>query len=390
MSDVQLLFIVLAVLYGWECACWIRRGGLAFVTWIGRKWHEAQPGALAGNQRGGFVFAPPLPPLGTILTARPLPLSVSPDGVLAYVSTHVNQGWRPGQSGKFLAFESIKEVRTNGKKLLVNGDLWLSFPGTESAREVTENLSRLLKIKPAQREKEIAKWMAASFDRREIEKRWEELKTQSRDLRLAANALFVHLFVITPILISQLGLKSTWLGLLLALLTLTVTASVLFRRGHKVLYPRADDERFTHTLTIALSAPTSIRAMDTLSRPLFESFHPLAVAGVFLRTAAFRAFARRVLLDIRHPALPLCPSDQPAVIATELHARTVLRRTAEEFLKRNGIDADELCQPPKPEESCRAYCPRCEAQFVDLDARCTDCGGMSVVAFPATGKVSAS
>jgi hypothetical protein len=381
---------VLAVLYGWECACWIRRGGLAFVTWLGRKWHEAQPGALVGNQRGGFVFAPLLPPLGTILTARPLPLSVSPDGVLAYVSTHVNNGWRPGQSGKFLPFDSIEEVRTNGKKLFVNGELWLSFPGTESAREVAENLSRVLKTKSSQQEKEIAKWVAASFDRREIENRWEEFKAQSRDLRLAANALFVHLFVIVPFLIWQLGLKSSWVGLLLALLTLTVTASVLFRRGHKVLYPRADDERFTHTLTIALSAPTSIRAVDTLSRPLFESFHPLAVAGVFLPKAAFRSFARRVILDIRHPALPLCPSDQLAAIATELHARTVLRRTAEEFLKRNGIDADELCQPPKPEETCRAYCPRCEAQFVDLDARCTDCGGMPVVAFPAAGKESAS
>ena len=65
MNDVQLLFVVLACLYGWECACWVRRGGLAFVTWLGRHWSAQQPGALVGNQRGGFIFVPPLPPLGT-------------------------------------------------------------------------------------------------------------------------------------------------------------------------------------------------------------------------------------------------------------------------------------------------------------------------------------
>lgn len=390
MSDVQLLFIVLAVLYGWECACWIRRGGLVFITWFGRKWREEQPGALIGNQRGGFVFAPPLPPLGTILTARPLPLSVSSEGILAYVSTHVNVGWRPAQSGKFIAFDSLKEVLTDGKKLFLNGELWLTFPGTESAREVAENLSHLLKTKPAQREKEIAKWIADSFDRREIEKRRDEFNKQSADLRVAANALFVHLFIVVPVLIWQLGLKSTWIGLLIALLVLTGTTAVLFRRAHKALYPHADDERFTHTMTIALSAPTSIRAVDALSRPLFESFHPLAVAGVFLPNAAFRAFARRVLLDIRHPALPVCPMDQPSAMATELQARTVLRQKAEDFLKRNGVDSDELCQPPEPEDNCGAYCPRCESQFVDVDASCSDCGGMPVVAFPAPGKVPAA
>src|SRR5688572_19472712 len=117
MSDVQLLFLVLAALYGWECACWLRRGSVAFTTWLGRQWHEKPPGALIGNSRGGFVFAPPLPPLGTIFTSRPLPLSVSPDGVLAYVATNVNSGWRPAQGGRFQAFDSLREVRARGKKL---------------------------------------------------------------------------------------------------------------------------------------------------------------------------------------------------------------------------------------------------------------------------------
>jgi len=79
--------------------------------------------------------------------------------------------------------------------------------------------------------------------------------------------------------------------------------------AHRALYPHAEDERFTHTLTIALAPTSALRAHDALSRPLVEMFHPLAVAKVLLPEGRFREFARPVLLDIRHPALPLCPSD---------------------------------------------------------------------------------
>ena len=85
MSEVQLLFLVLALLYGWECAVWLRRGTVAFGTWLGRAWWIRHPGTLAGNQRGGFILAAPLPPLGCLLTATQFPLSLSPEGALVWV-----------------------------------------------------------------------------------------------------------------------------------------------------------------------------------------------------------------------------------------------------------------------------------------------------------------
>ena len=123
MSEVQLLFVVLAALYGWECACWMRRGVVAFSTWLGRDWRLLHPGTLAGNQRGGFVFAAPLPPLGTILTTNQFPLSLSPEAALAFVATNVNPGFRPAQSGRFVRFDEMREVTTRGRKVRVNGGL---------------------------------------------------------------------------------------------------------------------------------------------------------------------------------------------------------------------------------------------------------------------------
>jgi hypothetical protein len=385
MSDAQLLFLVLALLYGWECACWVRRGSVAFQTWLGRTWRLAHPGALFGNQRGGFIFAAPLPPLGTFFAANQFPLSLSPEAVLAYVATNVNRDWRPAQSGRFLPFDALRDTQAKGKKVTVQGEILWRAPSMSLARHVAEALTRLAALPQSQREKAIHEFIRAGLDTRAVEQRWKEFQQHSRKVRLLGNVLFAHLFVLAPSLIWNLGLKLSWLGLLLGLVLLTVTTAVLFHRAHKKLYPSAGDERFTHTLTVALSPANAARACDTLSRPLFETFYPLAVAKVFLPENRFRQFAREVLLDIRHPALPVCPSDDSGPRATELFARTALRGAAEQLLKRSGIEPDELCRPPTPaDDSCRAYCPRCGAQFTTLDASCADCGGLKLVAF--TGK----
>ena len=385
MSDVQWLFVVLAALYGWECACWVRRGSVAFSTWLGRNWEARHPGSLLGNQRGGFIFAAPLPPLGTLLTASQFPLSLSAEGVLAYVATNVNPGWRPAQSGEFRRFDEIRAVSVRGKKLLVNGAVMLVAPSAGWARHLAGDLKRLAKLSPAEREAAIAELIHASLDTEAIERRSQELQARLRTLRWLANGLFVYLFGFAPGLIWYLGLKLSWLGLVLGLFALTTATAVFFHRAHRALYPRAEDERFTHTLTIALAPMTTMRAHDALSRSCFERFHPLALAKVFLSKADFRDFARRVLLDLRHPAEPVCTSANPAAHATELHARKTLQRAVEDWLKTNAVQPDELCKPPVPaDDSCRAFCPRCEAQFTTASGTCTDCGGLALVAFAST------
>ncbi|HEU0038939.1 MAG TPA: hypothetical protein VFR76_06675, partial [Verrucomicrobiae bacterium] len=249
MSDLQWLFLVLAALYGWECACWIRRGTVAFTTWLGRNWHEAHPGTLFGNQRGGFVFAHPLPPLGSFLAANQFPLSLSPEAALAYVATNVNPGWRPAQMGRFLPFDAIHEVRARGKKVTVNGELWLTAASASFARRVAEELARLAKLPLPERDQAVAELIRASLDERAVAQRWQDFQKQSRNLRRLSNALFVYLFVLAPALIWHLGFKLSWLGLLVGLIALTTATAVLFHRAHRALYARAEEERFTHTLT---------------------------------------------------------------------------------------------------------------------------------------------
>lgn len=384
MSDLQLLFLVLTALYGWECASWLRRGSVACTTWLGRRWRVKHPGALLGNPRGGVVFAAPLPPLGTLFTANQFPLSLSPEAALAFVSTNVNPGWRPAQSGRALSFEALREVRANGKKLRVNGKVWLVASSTTHARSLAAVILQLAKLKPGQREEAIRNLAAASLDSKGVARRCQEFDAQSRPLRWWANALVAYVFVVAPIMIWFVGLRLSWLGLLVGLCVLTGATATRFRRAHRVLYPDAGDERFTHTLTIALSPANAMRARDALSRPLLEQFHPLAVASVFLPRTDFQGFARRTLLDLRHPALPVCPGTDGVAHAAEAFWRHAVRVAAERMLKRGGMDLEDLCRPPAPaDDACCAYCPRCDAQFTSTASHCADCGGLAVKALVA-------
>ncbi|HEX5221363.1 MAG TPA: hypothetical protein VFZ59_17495 [Verrucomicrobiae bacterium] len=382
MSDVQLLFVVLAILYAWECLCWLRRGGVAFSSWLGRKWVARHPAALAGNQNGGFVFAAPMPPLGTLFVAHQLPLSFSPDGVLAFVAANVNSGWRPAQSGRFVPWSDVREARARGKKLLINGELLLHVATPGLARYLVSKIKRIAALRPDERVRAIQDLVQASLDVKAIEARRTDWHKQARPICWLANLLVVFSFGIVPALVWTLGFALTWLWLLLGLLGLALTTATWFARAHRGLYPDARDERFTHTLTIALAPTSAMRAHDTLSRPLLETFHPLAVASVLLEARAFNEFARRLLIDLRHPALPLCPNEQPAALAAENFFRQTSLVSTETFLVRQGIEPAALCRPPVlSDESSRAYCPRCETQFTSVDGRCTDCGGLALVAF---------
>ncbi len=381
MNDVQLLFVVLAALYLWECACWLRRGSVAFVTWRGRGWRVTHPGALAGNSSGGFILAAPLPPLGTVFIANQLPLSFSVDGVVAFVATNVNPGWRPPQSGAFVRWEQLGPVRVRGKKLFVNGVLFLVTATPGLARYLKSELQRVAKLSPAHRETAIAEMLRRSLDGPAIQSRLREWRARSSAVRLLANLLFLYLLLIVPGMIWYFGFGLTWLGLLLGLLALTIATAIFFDRAHRALYPNAGDERFVHTLTIALAPSSALRAHDALSRPLLESFHPLGVAKQLLPDDEFGPFARRILLDLRHPARPCVNSDEPTVVATEAGSRHALLAAAEDFLQQQGLLPEKLARAPLPlDEGCRSYCPRCEVQFTTPTGVCVDCGGLPAVA----------
>ena len=384
MSELQLMVLVLAVIYGWECLAWLRRGGVAFRTdWRGH-WRLAHPAAVLGNQTGGVVVAQPLPPLGYLVTAYQSPLSCSPDGVFSYVAQCVNPGWRPPQAARYFSFAEIKTITVVNRQVRLNNTLLLSAASVYQAEHLAGQLRQLLPLDPARRANAIRALQRDSLDTKAIQQRWEAFLVTGNRLRWLANGLLAYLFVLAPTGFWYFGFVRGWLPLLLGLLAFTITNTVLFHRAHRRLYPKADDDRLTQDCLILLAPATSARSHDALARHLLEPFHPLAVAQLFLPAAEFRAFARRVLLELRHPCLPVCPATAPAgAAAAEVSSRTAWLTEVEAFVAKHGISLPELLRPPeRTEPGVQSYCPRCEAQFTAATGECTDCGGLPLVRFP--------
>ena len=387
MSDLQVLFLVLALLYGWECACWINRGSVAFRSSSGRRWKAAHPGALLGNQRGGFVFAHPLPPLGTLFTGTQFPLSLSPDSLLACVATSVNPAGRPVQNGNCFAWSEIKSIEARAKRVMVNGEPLFKAPSPGFATKMAQTLRQFREGTKAERERLTNQTVNQSFDTSQIAQQWDEFKSQTSSLRFVTNGLFIYLFILSPLIIWRFGFHRSWPFLLAALLALTFLTAMVFRRAHNKFYPAAEDERFTHFLITLLSPVTAIRACDVLSRPLFEAYHPLALAKIFCPTGQFEAMARRYWREILYAALPICPREDRLALETERYSRSVLQEAAERFLKRSGIETNALIQAPLPaDETCLSYCPRCLVQFMARDGICPDCGGLPLAPFGTAGQ----
>jgi hypothetical protein len=382
MSDVELIFVILAVIYGWECACWLRGGTLAFRTFFGKGWQAVPPGKLLGNQHGGFIFANPLPPLGTLLQSGTLPVSFSPDGVLAYVASHFNPGPRPWQSGRWIPFEKLETVTAKGKWVLANGQRLVHTGSNHSATRLVELLSALKALRPDEREGRIRSFCEAGFDSGVLDQSWETLQELSRSLRWLANGLFLLVFAAAPLAIWLAGFRLAWPGLLAGLLALAVGIAVLFLRAHRQLYPKLDDERFTQFIIVLLSPANAIRAVDLLTRPALEAFHPVALARKFFTPAVFETFASRCVRDLRHPARPEFASNDPAARNTENWFRRVQLESVEKFLSGHGVGASKLVLvPAKAESGCVSYCPRCLAQFTVREGVCEDCGGLPLAGF---------
>src|SRR5262249_45107905 len=197
--------------------------------------------------------------------------------VLAYVSPCVNPGSRPAQSAKLFKFDDIRKVEAEGKKVRINGELLLKVGSATFAIHIARQVDELTKLSPPKREAALKEMARERFDTKAIAERWEAFRKEIVNIRILTNWLFFYLIVFPPILIWQLGFHMVWPALLTGLLCFTIATAIFFRRIHKVFYPKAEDDRFTHFLTILLSPATTIRAHDTLSRPLLEHFHPLAV-----------------------------------------------------------------------------------------------------------------
>ncbi len=385
MRELFDLLLLLAAIYGLECLSWVPIGALALTKWWGRNWRVRQPPLWSGNVHGGFLLANPLPPLGTIIYGRQLPLSLSPQGVCAWNPACLNGSRRPPQPASWVPFADMHEVVAMGKKVLINRRPFFGVSSEAYAAFLAETIRQLHQVPPERRADKIRAVFAGQLDARRIKARWDEASERVRILRGLANALLFSAFLAVPVLAWQFGLRRLLWALVGGVLVQTVTLTILYHRAHKALMPAANEERFTWALTMLLAAPTAMRAHDLLVVRAFEQFHPLALAQVLAAPHEFESLSQGILLDLHYPMEPLCPSGSTEARAAVAWSHAAWREAVEDFLRTSGLALERFLAPPaRSEPGHLSYCPRCRTQFVVAEGTCSDCGGLPLAEFEET------
>lgn len=364
MTSVDGLLIVLAVVYLVECATWVPRDAVPFRQGLFGRWKHAPPSEWGGHDRNAFVFAGPLPPLPPLILCRPWPIAIGEDGISPL----------PPAEARLLPWDSLREVRIDGKTLLVEGARVAVFLSAEAAHEVGVLLERLAALPPKQRAEELCAAVRRSLDVEAARARHKEYRSAAGVLAVSANLLVVVLFGVVPATFHLPFLALRWYLVLVWALGVWALVILDFARAMKALYP--ERKRRKQIVIMAVSPLAALRARDAVARDALASFHPLAAARALLDAPRFEAFARNALAEARFPVpKPRSPAEESwrALVVEEM----------ERFLRHEKVDPEALLAPPPREgPECLSYCERCRSQYTVREGTCHACGDRPLTPYP--------
>lgn len=335
LDDVELILVILAAFYCFECMHWVGVQTICFSSARGPlRWYTSP--RILSNDRGGLVLANPLP-------------------------------WRE---------TVICQGRANTS--------WLPVGDATTVDALDQNTPR---------EPSSARVVAA-IDRAALVARRKQVRQAIRPLRSWTTFLFVWVFAVGPgLYYLALPVPLYGNGMVLALylfgawLAWWLTIRAYFKT-HRVVQPKLRGERWKHALMMLVSPATAMRGVQAIITRAYLDFHPLVIAVEVCAIDDVKALAGQFLRQNRY----LPPSDEAVARAGHSHERNIpdgdvapvrarFESELRDLLTTAGIDWDELDQPPERDCDAQAYCPRCLSQFVRQTGQCDACGGVPLVAF---------
>jgi hypothetical protein len=353
MRDLVVLLVVVALVYLFQCICWVPAQAQVFSLEAGEPSRRKRGFVWNALKLTGY-WANPLPPLQPLLVVDWPAFQLTAEGL------------RTGAESEPVPWEQVKLTRA-GRKLLCN-DVRIFQGGADQVRACEELLLRLKQAKAKDRQKVIAAWLRKATDPEAVKKRLELFDDKARWLEFAVNLQFFLLFLVTPLAFFRFGSRALWpmLGAVAA-----TSMCIVWRlwRGHKALFPADGDARFKSVFSALLSPIHAIRALDALTHDLLAGFHPVAVAGAICSAQEFEAFAGEQLREMK-----FSPYGASGYVEQ-------LRAALEKTVEKKGIPAWRLLAAPQRESECVQYCPRCRAQYTKEREECADCGFGPLAAF---------
>ena len=371
MTEVQVLFLILAGVYLLQCIGWApHESEVLRIGWRFRAKILPHGLPLRFGQHKLFLLNPFSPLAGAIICESFPSVSTSDEAFPADLTPLKAGGVTGGQTIRF-NWQEKTQIQSLGKEVRSAGHVLFLAHSEAYATFLAGVLDRVRKKSLQERDRAFEREFEKMFDTKKVAERLEEYKSRAVLLRTTCVLLFAFLFLMAPVLIRLRGLERIWPVLLAYLIWSLAWVGWSFLRAHRTLYPEQKEGRWQQAMVLVLSPFSAIRANDVLLRDLFCAFHPVAVASVLLSKEDARAQAERNLRQ------SLFRTDGDAASSD-----AAMRRALESFLAKNGMPREELLRPPRREsQNCQTYCPLCLAQFVLAEGECPDCGDVQLKEF---------
>jgi hypothetical protein len=377
MTDSQKLILLVVVLYFSDCVTWVNSHVIAFLSCFGRRWTWRQAGRIIGNSQGGLLWSRLLPPSSMRFLSQITPVSISPQGVVDFVTHAIARDGYAEQSGTALRFEEISSVAHAEHELRLNHRRMVGTCSVELTSRLAHHLQQLRQAVPSERELLIDHWLDAAFDTRLIRERLLRFRHLTRFVRWHANIFFCYVFVAVPGIVLLRDWETTWRFLLALYVFLLLSLVWYYFRAHQMLYRHRRGQRWQSAVIMCVNPLSAMRSVDELARDWLAVFDPLAIAAVVLEGEAWRHFAGLVLRDISYPLQPWpVELDEQAASVVTWH-REKLRTRYEQLLGEKQEPLDRLLLPEGAaaavDETSRRICPRCLCQYRLSSDSCSSC-----------------
>lgn len=378
MGYETILYAALLLLYLSECVLWMSADSVAFVTHPLSGGRAVFPSRLAGNQKGGLAFLNPLPPMGTSYLCQSSPLAFSPEHIISFEYQSLVPSDRPSEIANVTRYDDVKGLTSRGVEVLDNGRRLAKAQSQPAAQKLVENIKELARLSRSKRAGGIERIINDMMDIRAISTLYADFREQTRALRASCNVLWIFLFVAAPAAVWAMGFRRMLVPLIVVIAGLHIHILLSYFGVHRHFFPLAREERWLGLIKMSLCPPISVRATDLIAKNLFSSFHPIAVCKVLCAKERFREFSRSVAIDLLYPLAPRIAAGNER--EPDSYYRDRLTDSIAAFLRNDGIDMDDLVRPESlPNDSAKAYCPRCYSEYVVSEGQCSDCPGVSLV-----------
>ncbi len=372
-SEYLLFIAVLLIIYFFECVVKIPSNSIVFDPHFGSGWKIKS--SLLANNRGGFNFVSPFPPLTPAFMAH-LPIAIfSPAGIYFHMFP-VPGIPDPGKPADF-RYSDITSSELSGRTIIINEQYSIEFPGERYAEGVHGLIQELRTLNELDRAAKVMMISKQTLDIDGAKYLIGYYKNKTKMLQVICNLLFIYIIFFLPFIIF-FGYSFMTVYVVSGMLALQLPILILYHRYHKRFFPGFSGDRLADLVGMTLCPPAAVRAYANLGRHLLSSYDPLVPAFLLCDSQTAREFARRIVRGISFPAR------EAIARPGSIEAGGFMLKAYERIFAEHRIDISELLCAPEMQENCSAYCPRCENQFSVNKGSCPDCG-TELVGFPDSG-----